>query len=63
MLLIVRKLSESETKLENLKSNTNYTIRINYVYDFDDGYGSRELNEEYKSKTLKLAPFLRYKTL
>lgn len=55
-LTFVRKLSESETKLENLKSNTNYTIRINYVYDFDDGYGSRELNEEYKFKTLKEDP-------
>lgn len=55
-LTFVRKLNESETKLENLKSNTNYTIRINYVYDFDDGYGSRELNEEYKFKTLKEDP-------
>ncbi|MDD7314980.1 MAG: leucine-rich repeat protein, partial [Bacilli bacterium] len=55
-LTFIRKLNESETKLENLKSNTNYTIRINYVYDFDDGYGSRELNEEYKFKTLKEDP-------
>ena len=52
----VKKLDENTVKLEDLKSNTDYTLKVNYVYDFDDGYGSREVNEEYSFKTLKVSP-------
>lgn len=52
----ITKYDEINTKIEGLKSNTEYTLKINYVYDFDDGYGSRELTKEYTFKTLKQEP-------
>ena len=52
----ISKINESDSKLTDLDSNTVYTIKVNYVYDFDDGYGSRELNEEFTFKTLKENP-------
>lgn len=52
----ITKYDEVNTKIEGLKSNTEYTLKINYVYDFDDGYGSRELTKEYTFKTLKQEP-------
>ena len=55
-LNFITKYDEVNTKIEGLKSNTEYTLKINYVYDFDDGYGKRELTSEYLFKTLKQTP-------
>jgi len=52
----VKRLDETTSKIDNLESNTDYVIKANYVYDFDDGKGSREINYEYKFKTLKKDP-------
>lgn len=54
----VLRLDEAVSKIEDLESNTDYVIKANYVYDFDDGLGSREINYEYKFKTLKKDPIV-----
>ena len=54
--IFVSNLDVNANRLTNLSSNTNYSIKINYIYDLDDGYGSREINEEYSFKTLKAEP-------
>lgn len=55
-LTFVKKLSTTTNKIDGLKPDTSYTIKVNYIYDFDDGFGSREINEEYTFKTLKQEP-------
>ncbi len=55
-LTFIKKLPNNASKIEDLEPDTNYTIKFNYVYDFDDGFGSREINEEYTFKTLKHVP-------
>lgn len=55
MNFIVR-LDETTSRIDGLHSNTDYTIKANYIYDFDDGLGSREINYEYKFRTLKENP-------
>ncbi len=52
----IKRLDDTDTEITDLNSNTNYTIKVSYVYDFDDGYGSRTLNEEFKFQTLKEEP-------
>lgn len=52
----IERLDETTTKVENLNSNTTYTIKVNYVYDFNDGLGSREINYTYNFTTLKQEP-------
>lgn len=49
----VKRLNNLDTKITDLDTNTTYTVKINYVYDFDDGFGSREINVEYEFTTLK----------
>lgn len=52
----VKRLNNLDTKIDGLKANTKYTLKINYIYDFDDGYGSREINIETTFTTLKEEP-------
>lgn len=52
----IKRLSESTTLIDSLNSNTEYKIKVNYVYDFDDGMGSREINYQYSFTTLKAEP-------
>lgn len=54
----LKRLDESTTVINNLSSNTTYNIRLNYVYDLDDGLGSREINYRYDFTTLKEEPSL-----
>jgi|GEM_PF-3010952 len=47
---------DSETLLfEGLYTNSTYYIRVNYVYDFDDGWGANVLEADYELHTLVLA--------
>lgn len=55
-LTFIKRIGTNANKVEDLKPDTNYTMKINYIYDFDDGYGSREINEEYNFTTLKKEP-------
>ena len=52
----IKRLDETTTKVDNLNSNTTYTIKVNYIYDFNDGLGSREINYTYNFTTLKQEP-------
>ena len=52
----VSKIDNDVILLENLQSNTNYKLVVNYVYDLDDGEGSKEINKEFVVKTLKVTP-------
>lgn len=52
----LKRLDETTTVLESLSSNTSYNIRVNYVYDLDDGNGSKEINYKYSFTTLKQEP-------
>ena len=54
----IKRLSESTTTIDSLDSNTQYSIKVNYVYDFDDGLGSREINYSYNFTTLKQEPVI-----
>ena len=54
--LFIERLDETTSRIDDLQSNTDYIIKANYVYDFDDGLGSREINYEYSFKTLKVNP-------
>ena len=58
----VKRLDETTSKIEGLESNSDYIIKANYVYDFNDGQGSKEINYEYKFKTLKIDPSINIKT-
>lgn len=49
----VKRLNLVDSKIDGLMPNTNYIIKIDYVYDFDDGFGSREIHNEYNFTTLK----------
>lgn len=53
---LVKRLDDTTTEINNLNSNTNYEITINYIYDFDDGNGSRELSKTFEFLTLKEEP-------
>lgn len=52
----VKDLNQYENALYNLNSNTEYKIVSVYVYDLDDGLGSREVTYEYEFMTLKHNP-------
>lgn len=52
----VKRLNNLDTKIDELKANTKYIVKINYIYDFDDGFGSREINIETSFTTLKEEP-------
>ena len=52
----LKRLDETTTLVDSLSANTTYNIRINYVYDLDDGNGSKEINYTYEFTTLKQEP-------
>lgn len=49
----LKRIDETTSVINDLSSNTTYNIRINYVYDLDDGLGSKEINYKYEFTTLK----------
>lgn len=52
----IKDLNQYENALYDLNTNTKYKIVSVYVYDLDDGLGSREVSYEYEFMTLKHNP-------
>ncbi|MFH2117318.1 MAG: hypothetical protein ABII85_04645 [Bacillota bacterium] len=58
---LVEVLEGEYLAFENLLSNTTYFIQINYLFNFDDGFGDNILNVQYEFKTVaKQTPTLNF---
>ena len=50
--LLIETLTSDNLTFDELYSNSNYVIVVNYVYDFNDGWGPNTLEAEYAFTTL-----------
>ena len=57
----IKDVSLVDYLINDLVSNTDYTVKVVYVYDLNDGTGSHEITESTTFKTLKVMPTVNIK--